>query len=120
MYISNQDQWIIDSGASKHVTNNFRLLYDRFKIKETMEMLDETTEKCEVKGKVKLLLEKKTIILTDIYYLKESKNIIIITKFMAKGYKFILKEDQFHIIKNKSIIFTSKIKTKHGFVFILE
>ena len=28
----NQDQWILDSGASQHVTNNYRLLYDKVKI----------------------------------------------------------------------------------------
>ena len=40
---------------------------------------------------------------------------------MSKGYKVIGKVDQFQIINNnKSIISTSKIKTKHIFVVILE
>ena len=54
MDIGNQEQWILDSGASQHMTNNLKLLYDRVKIEENMEMEKETTEKCEVKVKVKL------------------------------------------------------------------
>ena len=32
----NQDQWILDSGSSQHVTNNYKLLYDKFNIKEVI------------------------------------------------------------------------------------
>ena len=40
---------------------------------------------------------------------------------MYKGYKVIGKGDQFKIIKdNQSIISSSKIKTKHGFIVRLE
>ena len=39
--IGNQDQWIIDSGSSQHVTNNYRLLYYKVQIKEVMEMENE-------------------------------------------------------------------------------
>ena len=82
-----------------------------------MEMENESTEECNTKGEIKLRIEDKTIILTDVYYLKVSKNIISLTKFMAKGYQVIGEGDHFRITKNqKSIISTSKIKTKHGFV----
>ena len=40
----NQDQWILDSGASQHVTNNYKLLYDKININEVMEMENESTE----------------------------------------------------------------------------
>ena len=40
---------------------------------------------------------------------------------MAKGYQVIGEGDHFRITKNKkSIISTSKIKTKHGFVVIID
>ena len=42
MYIVNQDQRILYSGESKHVTNNLNLLYDKVKVKETMDMDNET------------------------------------------------------------------------------
>ena len=117
MDAGNQDQWILDSGASQHVTNQYKLLYDKSNINEVMEMANETTEECKIKGKVKLRIDNKTIILTDVYYLESSKNIISLTKFMSKGYQVIGEGDHFLIIKdNKSIISTSKIKTKHGFV----
>ena len=80
-----QDQWILDSGASQHVTNQYKLLYDKSNINEVMEMANESTEECKIKGKVKLRIDNKTIILTDVYYLESSKNIISLTKFMAKG-----------------------------------
>ena len=76
-------------------------------------MENETTEECNIKEKIKLRIEDKVIVLTDVYYLKESKNIIILTKFMEKGYQVIGEGDDFCITKdNKSIISTSKIKTK--------
>ena len=50
-----------------------------------MEMANESTEEWKTKGKVKLHIEDKIIVLTDVYYLKASKNIIILTKFMTKG-----------------------------------
>ena len=39
-----QDQWILDSESSQHVTNNLKLLYDKVQIKEIMDMEKETTE----------------------------------------------------------------------------
>ena len=84
-------------------------------------MDNESTEECKIKGKVKLRIDNKTIILTDVYYLESSKNIISLTKFMAKGYQVIGEGDHFRITKNnKSIISTSKIKTKHGFVVSID
>ena len=86
-----------------------------------MEMANESTEECKTKGKIKLRIEDKIIILTDVYYLKASKNIIRLTKFMAKGYQVIGEGDHFLITKdNKSIISTSKIKTKNGFVLSID
>ena len=85
-----------------------------------MEMENETTEECNIKGKIKLHIEDKIIVLTDVYYLKASKNIISLTKFMSKGYQLIVEGDHFLITNNnKSIISKSKIKTKHGFVVII-
>ena len=72
----NQDQWILDSGASQHVTNNYRLLYDKVKINEIMEMENESMEECKTNVKVKLHIEDKIIVLTDFYYLKESKTLL--------------------------------------------
>ena len=63
-------------------------------------MENETTEKCEIKVKVKLRLDKKTIVITDVYYLKASKNIIRITKLMYNEFKVIGKVEKFQIIKN--------------------
>ena len=54
-----------------------------------MEMSNENTEDWKTKGKIKLLNEGKIIILTDVYYLKSSKNIISLSKFMSKGYQVI-------------------------------
>ena len=41
----NQDQWILDSGASQHVTNQYKLLYYKININEVMEMSNEPTER---------------------------------------------------------------------------
>ena len=52
-------------------------------------MENETTKECNIKGKIKLCIEYKVIVLIGVYYLKASKNIISLTKFMAKGYQVI-------------------------------
>ena len=67
-----------------------------------MEMENETTEDFNTKGKIKLLIEDKVIVLIDVYYLKSSKNIIITTKFMSKGFKVIRKGYMFQIINNNN------------------
>ena len=70
-----------------------------------MEMANKTTEVCGIKFKIKLRIDDKTVVITDVYYLKASKNIISLTKFMYKVYKVIGKGYQFKIIKdNQSII----------------
>lgn len=70
-----------------------------------MEISNENTEECEVKGKIKLLIDKNTVVLTDVYYLKESNDIISLIKFISKGYKVIGKGYLFQIFKdNQSII----------------
>ena len=71
------------------MTNNYKLLYDKVNINEIMEMENESTEEFKTKGKVKLHIKDKIIVLTDVYYLKASKNIISLTKFMDKGYQVI-------------------------------
>ena len=68
-----------------------------------MEMANESTEECKIKGKVKLRIDNKTIILTDVYYLESSKNIISLTKFMDKGYQVIGEGDHFRIIKTRKV-----------------
>ena len=84
-------------------------------------MANETTEECNIKVKIKLHIEDKIIVLTDLYYIKSSKNIISLTKFMEKRYQVIGEGDNFRITKdNKSIISKSKIKTKHGFLVIID
>ena len=68
-------------------------------------MEDRSTELCEIKVKIKLQVHINTIILTDVYYVKSSKNIIISTKFMSKCFETFGKGEKIVIIKyNKNII----------------
>ena len=68
-----------------------------------MEMENESTEEFKTKGKVKLHIKDKTIVLTGFYYLKASKNIISLTKFMSKGYQVIGEGDHFQITKIRKV-----------------
>ena len=43
MDITNQDQWILYSGESQHVTKNLKIHYDKVEINDTMDMENETT-----------------------------------------------------------------------------
>ena len=71
------------------MTNKYKLLYYKVKINEIMEMENDSTKEFRTKGKVKLHINENIIILTDVYYLKASKIIISLTKFIAKGYQVI-------------------------------
>lgn len=54
-------------------------------------MENDITEIFHNKGKFKLHLKNNNIILTEVYYLPFSKNIIILKNFMEKGFKIIIK-----------------------------
>ena len=77
-------EWIIDSGASKHITSNLNIIYDKEEIDEEMCMDNQTKDPFTIKGKVKLKIYDFTLILTDVYYVKSMKNLISMDKLMQK------------------------------------
>ena len=66
-------------------------------------------------GKVKIKIINITLILTDVYYIKEMKNIISMTKLMGKGFKVTGIKIKF-IILNKGIKFeeSKRLETQNG------
>ncbi len=109
--------WIVDSGASQHVTSNLGLLFDRVSIEDNMEMSNNTPEKCHVKGKVKIKFNHTTLILTDVYYVRNMKNIMSMTKLMSKGFKVMGQDNYFKITKGNWEVKTNhQIGTENGFI----
>ena len=87
-FISNKnEQWIINSGSSQHVTSNLNLLYYKEEINEEMFMSNKYTDPCTIKGKIKIKITRIKIILTNIYYIKVMKNLISMNKLMEKDSK---------------------------------
>lgn len=44
MDVNNQDQWIVKSGSSQHITNDLHLIYDIESINETMDIYNQSIE----------------------------------------------------------------------------
>lgn len=64
-----------------------------------MEMENNSTTRFHSKGKVLIKTQGKTLIVTNVYYMKNTKNIIIMTKLMEKGFMVKGEKDQFVIKK---------------------
>ena len=79
--------WVLDSGATRHVSGNFSLFSNLRKAGNHM-IVTAIGETCQVKaiGDVKISIQKNTLILTDVLYVSELSIILLSTpRFSQKG-----------------------------------
>lgn len=70
---NNNEDCIINSGVSQHVTSNLNLLYGKEEINEYIFMSNQSTYPCTIKVKVKIKIYNIKLILTDVFYIKVMK-----------------------------------------------
>lgn len=89
-----KSKWILDSGATGHVTNNLENLYDTTKTDMKIGLGNNSSEECGYMGKVKLTVtnddgQKVIIVLQNVAYVKDIiTNIISLPLAKTKGFKF--------------------------------
>ena len=83
-------------------------------------MDNQSTEKFNVKVKVKINIYNIKLIITDVYYIKEMKNLIPMTKLIGKGFKVIWIKNKF-IISNNGVNFeySKSLETQNVYIVCL-
>ena len=86
--------WILDSGASRHLVNDEKLLFDSATCSEEIAIADGKTLKLKRVGSVRLKVVARgmesTVVLTDVYLARRlSKNIVSYGKLERKGFALV-------------------------------
>ena len=117
------DIWIGDSGASGHMVNTDKNMYDCEEINEEITIANDETIRATKIGKLKVELNSKngkgTLILDQVRYVPNlgRYNLLSITKAISKGYKLSNEKNAIILKKNKSEIrFDTIMKTRTGHV----
>lgn len=111
----NSDDWIIDSGATSHVTNN-KQLFDEFNATQSNVSVANGDKECvDGKGtcKIEMLNQSgiaSTAVLTDVLYAPQiNGNMISVIKLMKNGYSVHFKENICEIKQNDKQIAVADI-----------
>ena len=117
------DIWIGDSGASGHMVNTDKNLFECKKINEEIVIANDETIRATKIGKLKVEVDskegKKTLILDQVRYVPGlgKYNLLSITKAISKGYNLSNEKNVIILKKNKSEIrFDTIMKTRTGHV----
>ena len=85
--------WLVDSGASRHMTGNREALtsYRKKKFTTQVELGDDSTYKIEGVGSTSLQLDSGTVLhIDDVLYVPGlKKNLLSVANLEDKGYKFL-------------------------------
>ena len=121
-----KDSWIVDTGATVHMTNNRDYMFDMQEAMSDISMGNDETEKANVMGKINFTLtnsDNKTIniTLTDVYYVQNiSCNLFSINTVLEKGYILQADEACMSLVhKNhdeRKIDCELKFKTENGYL----
>lgn len=103
----NDDEWLIDSGATAHVTNNKRLLDSIAQTNSTVTVANDSIENVSCKGNIVIDMvnedgEQAKATLTDVLYApKIHGNLISVKKLMDKGYAVTFDDGKCAITKKE-------------------
>ena len=94
---SNQKEWWIDTGATKHVCTN-RDLFSSFTAVEGKKFYMGNSASCEVKGQGKVLLKMtsgKVLTLTNVLYVPEVRKNLVSGSLLSKnGFRIVFESDK--------------------------
>ncbi|GMI72561.1 hypothetical protein HRI_000925400 [Hibiscus trionum] len=119
--VTNMTEWVIDSGATRHIRGNKNVFTSYTPIKEGEESVylgDSRTTSVLGKGKVMLKLTSgKTLALSDVFYVPDIRiNLVSVALLGKAGIKIFFESDK--VILTKSNNFVGKGYCKNG-LFVL-
>jgi hypothetical protein len=91
--------WIVDSGATSHMSSNRRLFKIFFTLERPIEiyLADESVVYATGMGDVRFTVQGRSILLTNVLYVpKLTSNLISISKLVSKGNEAYINQDGFH------------------------
>ncbi len=104
-YINNTSCWILDSGASIHITNNVKQLHDVTKCNESIKLPNGKSILSKCKGNFTGLINNNKITLTNVYFAPDiRKNLISISSLLNNNFKVVfsnIKNIPFALIYNE-------------------
>lgn len=114
MIAKNKDEWLLDSGASHHMTARHDIFttYEKFDIPTKIELGNDSAIYAEGKGTIRMNLfnQATTGILTDVLYVPEvSKNLFSVGKAIERGLSLEINQDTATFYnKNRPVMTASK------------
>lgn len=84
------EEFVLDSGASKHFCSNLRLMFD---LKKTKPIVIDVAKKgvtveSEKVGKIELIGKNNCrIVVKDVFYVPEGRNLLSVSSFLNEGFK---------------------------------
>jgi len=104
--VSDQEEWLLDSGASVHVTNSKHLMFNLRKINEGITTADGTRLEAKVAGDVQIRLRGgHDIWLKDVFYVPMFKaNVLSLMKMLTTGTNFSFEKSTMTITQGIHII----------------
>ena len=116
--IDSANSWLVDSGASKHMTGNRGVLtiYRMKKFTTQVDLGDDSTYKIEGVGSTSLQLDLGTVLhINDILYVPRlNKNLQPVTILEDKGYKVLFMDKKVLLCENKLVRASNRKLTDLG------
>lgn len=96
------EDWILDSGATNHMTNNRTWLRDYKACDRRVEVMCANGERVYGIGRGLVVSEKPSVTVSDALYVPElSSNLLSVSKITERGYAVVFREKGFQIVRSE-------------------
>ncbi|UYV71408.1 hypothetical protein LAZ67_8003037 [Cordylochernes scorpioides] len=93
------EEWVVDSGASCHMTSNRDLLKEEREVHKTIKLADDSEIIYNAEGAIEIEGQNKLIRLNDLYVEKLSGNLMSVNKLVDDNKKVLFDKDGGHIME---------------------
>jgi hypothetical protein len=117
---ANSEKWLIDSGASVHITNNDKRMTMVVPAFETVVVGNGMEVKSQKKGTVTIMTDKGMIFqMTDVLYIPHfEKNLLSVAKLTSKGATVSANSETMNLTKGNLKIIAEKEKGNNGMYYV--
>ncbi|UYV66758.1 hypothetical protein LAZ67_4002777 [Cordylochernes scorpioides] len=94
------EEWVVDSGASCHMTSNRDLLKEEREVHKTIKLADDSEIISNAEGAIEIEGQNKLIRLNDVLYVEKlSGNLMSVNKLVDDNKKVLFEKDGGHIME---------------------
>ncbi|MCH80374.1 copia-type polyprotein, partial [Trifolium medium] len=116
-----EEVWYLDSGCSNHMIGNKQWLFDFDEsFKDSVKLGNDSKMQVEGKGSLKLLINGKTHVITNVYYLPGLRtNLLSIGQLQQKNVTIVFKNDTCKAYHDeKGLIFTTQMSANRMYIIV--